>query len=340
VTTTRRSSGRGVATTVLLVAGLLLVAGCGQSDRNPNTSGTATTTDRQITTTMSPTVGPPADDDRPAPTTDRRTLSIALEDTTRTTTSGAAGVTEGRTLETTVRIPIGQPPFPLIVFGHGLAGHPDDFTRLLESWGDAGFVVAAPAFPLTNSKVSDTGTNLGDVSNQPGDVSFVIDEMIRLSSDPTSELFGAVDADRVGIAGLSLGGITTYATTFSECCRDDRVDAAVVLAGTVSTGRDFGAFLPTDDVPLLVMHGDADGVIGYESAESAYALLVGPRYLVTLLGGGHAEPFNDASTEFAPIVDAVTVDFWNAYLGDDDTARDRLAIDGQVPELTEMRSDG
>jgi dienelactone hydrolase len=222
----------------------------------------------------------------------------------------------------------------LIVFGHGLSGHPRDFTRLFRAWADAGYLVAAPAFPLTNVDVPDSGANLGDVINQPGDISFVIDEVTRLNDDPDSELAGLADVERVGVAGLSLGGITTYATAFSECCRDDRVDAAVVLAGTVARSEEFGAFDAANDTPTLVMHGDADAVIGHPAAVEAFALLAPPKYFVTLLGGGHAEPFADQSVEYAPIVDAVTIDFWDAYLRDDTDALQELRDGGAVDGLT------
>ena len=146
----------------------------------------------------------------------------------------------------------------------------------------------------------------------------------------------ALGVARAHYAGLSLGGITTYAVTFSECCRDERVDAAIVLAGMASTSDGFGTFDPGGGVPVLVMHGDADVVIGYDEAEESYALLVGPKYLVTLVGGGHAEPFADQSVEFAPVVDAVTIEFWRAYLDGDEAAVAALRAAAVVDGLTTL----
>ena len=40
---------------------------------------------------------------------------------------------------------------------------------------DAGYAIAAPAFPLTNSHAADPNSNNPDVAQQPGDVSFVLD---------------------------------------------------------------------------------------------------------------------------------------------------------------------
>jgi dienelactone hydrolase len=267
-------------------------------------------------------------------------MSMVLVDESRSTDAGAATEAQpARTLDTDVYIPAGTGPFPLVVFGHGLSGHPDDFTRLLGAWAEAGYLVAAPAFPLTNVEVPDSGANLGDVINQPGDVTFVIDEMTRLDGDAESDLAGLVDLEHVGVAGLSLGGITTYAAAFSECCRDERIDASVVLAGTAGTSEEFGAFEASGDTPTLVMHGDADAVIGHGAAVEAYALLAPPKYFVTLLGGGHAEPFSDQSTDFAPIVDRVTTDFWGAYLDDDPEALAALVADAEVDGLTTFEYD-
>ena len=93
--------------------------------------------------------------------------------------------------------------FPLVVFSHGwLASGPAYEVRIKE-WARAGYIVAAPTFPLS----SGAGGMLGDYVNQPADVSFVIDELLALPDD--DPLAGHVDADAVAAAGHSLGAITT-----------------------------------------------------------------------------------------------------------------------------------
>ena len=42
-------------------------------------------------------------------------------------------------------------PFPLIVFAHGFNITPTPYAPMLRAWVRAGFVVAAPIFPLTNA---------------------------------------------------------------------------------------------------------------------------------------------------------------------------------------------
>jgi len=84
-----------------------------------------------------------------------------------------------RSFPTIVRYPIatglGQPvgPFPLIVFGHGFAVTPQPYSLLLDAWTKAGYVVAAPVFPLENANAPG-GPDERDLSNQPGDMSLVL----------------------------------------------------------------------------------------------------------------------------------------------------------------------
>ena len=79
-----------------------------------------------------------------------------------------------RILVTTIWYPIrgsgsAEGPYPLIVFAHGLGGSPQDYQRLLSVWAAAGYVVAAPLFPLSSSETPG-GPDGGDIGNQPGDM--------------------------------------------------------------------------------------------------------------------------------------------------------------------------
>ena len=75
---------------------------------------------------------------------------------------------EPRTLVTVIRYPAlgpssrvdlpNAPParaagrFPLVIFGHGFAVTPAPYAPLLQAWAQAGYVVAAPIFPLGNGR--------------------------------------------------------------------------------------------------------------------------------------------------------------------------------------------
>jgi dienelactone hydrolase len=256
-------------------------------------------------------------------------------DRSRPTQPSGRPAVHGRSLSTAVYVPDGGGPFPLIVFSHGLAGHPDKFTELLTVWARAGYVVAAPAFPLTNDHFPEANGNIPDSNNQPGDVSFVITELLRLNREPGSRVHERIDPDRIGIGGLSLGGATTYAVAFNDCCRDDRVKAVEVLAGALIVS---GKHELDGHVPLLLVHGDRDPSLPYQLATDAYAKAAGPVWFVTLIGALHAPPFENDDTPHDAVVERLTTDFWDATLGGDATGFARFEKDAVVEGLSTLQS--
>jgi predicted dienelactone hydrolase len=95
-------------------------------------------------------------------------------------------------------------PFPLIVFGHGFAVTPHPYAALLQAWARAGYVVAAPIFPLENAHAPG-GPNESDLVNEPGDVSVVISGMHDASRVRGGFFSGLVDRHRVAVGGQSDG---------------------------------------------------------------------------------------------------------------------------------------
>lgn len=251
-------------------------------------------------------------------------------DTSRTTRH-PSGVTEPqRTLVTHIYRPNRKGRFPLIVFAHGLAGHPRKFTQLFAVWAAAGYVVAAPTFPLTNDRAP---MNVGDLVNQPGDVSFVMGEVLALAARRESRLYRAVKKKRIGAGGLSLGGITTYNVVYGDCCRDARVTAAMVL-NTVRPG-----VVVDGHVPLLIAHSDTDPLLPYAPAVQAFAEAEPPVWLHTFFGASHATQWEDTVTPYDDVAERVTLDFWNATLKKKKRrARKRLERDATVPGLSAIEA--
>ena len=70
-----------------------------------------------------------------------------------------------RSLVTVVRYPAAGGPYPLVVFGHGFTLTPARYARLLRAWAQAGYVVAAPVFPLENANAP--GRSRRGRSDQP-----------------------------------------------------------------------------------------------------------------------------------------------------------------------------
>jgi fermentation-respiration switch protein FrsA (DUF1100 family) len=218
-------------------------------------------------------------------------------------------------------------PYPLIVFAHGFSATPESYAGLLAHWASAGYVVAAPTFPLS-SGASPCGAVAGDVVNQPQDMSFVLTSVLRATKGTDGRLAGLVDGDHVGAAGHSNGGITMYGLVGNSKLRDDRIDAAAILAGTAQNfpqGKYDLAHLP----PVLFAHGTADDLVPYSAAIKGFNAARGPKGLLSVTGGDHG-------SSASPAVYDATTDFFDAYLRDDASARDRLPTD-QTAGTTTMK---
>jgi predicted dienelactone hydrolase len=174
---------------------------------------------------------------------------------------------------------------PLIVYSHGFMDTRFGPTYLARHLASYGYVVAAPDFPLSNRNAAG-GPNARDLVNQPGDVHFLIDQLLALDADRSSRFAGAIDYDRIALSGLSLGGSTTFLATFHPRLRDSRIKAAAPIAGgaCLFTKRFYG----DRDIPLLIMHGSLDAIVPYAAnALFGFAQAKSPKYLATLVNGSH-----------------------------------------------------
>src|SRR5207253_210206 len=97
-----------------------------------------------------------------------------------------------RPLETVVRCPATPGRHPLIVFAHGFALTPATYHHLLDAWAQAGYVVAAPVFPLTTANAPG-GPDEADIVNQPRDMSFVITKLLAENARARGVLADRID---------------------------------------------------------------------------------------------------------------------------------------------------
>ena len=215
-----------------------------------------------------------------------------------------------RVLVTYVRIPTrGHAPYPLIVFGHGFALTPHDYAPLLDAWARAGYVVAAPVFPLGNANAPG-GPNESDLVNQPADMRLVITRLLALDTRPGGVLHGRIDPRRIAIAGHSDGAVTALAVAYDSRYRDPRVRAAIILSGGESQG--WPGF-PGNGPPLLAMHGTADTINAPGNTLAYYRLASRPKFLVLLIGASHRPPYTSQEPQLR-IVEHVTIAFLDHYL--------------------------
>ncbi|HVA06685.1 MAG TPA: neocarzinostatin apoprotein domain-containing protein [Acidimicrobiales bacterium] len=223
-------------------------------------------------------------------------------------------------------------PYPLIVFAHGLGADPELYLSLLSSWAAAGFVVAAPIFPLTGNDTPG-GPDAGDVINQPGDMSFVITSVLRTSAQPGGPLSGLIDRQEIGAAGHSNGAITTLGLVADTCCHDHRVKAAVVMAGTTEAFPG-GHFDLVQAPPLLLIHGTADALVPYSGAVAVFNAARGPKGLLSIKGGDHGSAAGLTASS-AGVVQRTTTDFFEAYLRGDRAAQAGITTVGHSGVTTE-----
>jgi dienelactone hydrolase len=228
-------------------------------------------------------------------------------------------------------------PYPLILFSHGLGARGVAYEDVIKTWVSAGYVVAAPDYPLSNTNTRggpNFGRAVGDTKNQPADATFVINEVINL--DKQGKRLGGIDAERIGASGHSLGAITTYGLTYSSCCRDERIKAAAPMSGIYGVVEPMEQYFLSGRTPLLALHGDGDGTLPYQAGRSAFARATTPKYFLTFIGAGHVQPFLGGTGMQALALKQSTVDFFDRYLKKDKSALDDLRTNGNVPGSTTL----
>ena len=259
----------------------------------------------------------------------------------------ANGATQARRLVVTVRYPALGPisradvagaaparadgPFPLVVFGHGFDITPSSYARLLQAWARAGYVVAAPIYPLENPDAPG-GPDERDLVNQPGDDSLVITRMLSTSGALPAALRGLADPAKVAVAGQSDGGDTALAVAYDPRYRDRRVRAAVILSGAEIPYVSSFAF-PRDGPPLLATQGTADVVNPPAATRAFYLIAPDPKYLLTLYGAAHLPPYSYEEPQLG-IVERTTTAFLNLYLAHGTLAELRAV--GTVPGVSHL----
>jgi predicted dienelactone hydrolase len=279
-----------------------------------------------------------------------------------------------RRLDVLVWRPERKGPFPLLVYCHGTNGMAGESLYLVEALTRAGYIVAAPEFPLT-SREAHTGIAVADVTDAPGqvrDVSFLIDSLLA-----DEALGSSIDAERIALAGHSLGGVTTYFATYGLQCRDPRIRASIPIAASdpvasaLANGLGFAGIQHAPvSVPVLFLSAEKDlfaRMAGRPGA--AFARVEPPKHHVMIAGGTHVW-FHDGDEQPAdhrnpdclwfdeylpgvpvpgceervPLIGAARqrqiaasaiIDFLDAYLRDDALALARLATIGETyPEAT------
>jgi len=170
-------------------------------------------------------------------------------------------------------------PYAALVFAHGFmattSSYPGDGEHLA-SWG---YIVAMPNFPNENTAV------------RASDAQHVLDYLEAENTEPSSLFYGKIDAGRLGIAGHSLGGLTTVMVS----ARDTRIRAAVALDPVnppdfVAMEWDYETEAPQITAPVLVIGAPAQYCNSFANYNDMYPLIGSEhKAKIVLTNGSHCD---------------------------------------------------
>jgi predicted dienelactone hydrolase len=268
-------------------------------------------------------------------------VDLTFTDATRPTASnGDFPGADSRTLNSTLWFPCNDTePHPLVVYSHGFMSNRRGGEYMSRNLASHGYVVIAADYPLS-SRGAPGGPQATDVVNQPADVSFLIDSIIAL--EPQQQPFqGGIDPTRIGVMGISLGGLTSTLAAFHPRLRDPRIHAAVSIAGPANMFT--AAFFRSAQLPFLMIAGTVDAIVDYESNAAPIPERVADGALLTIAGGAHtsfvtlAEPMfrlmdNPDSLGCTAILASINEDSGDVFEGLGDKS-DGVVRDQNAPAL-------
>ncbi len=238
-------------------------------------------------------------------------------------------------------------PYPVIVFAHGFDQNPMNYYPLIQGWVQAGFIVAAPIFPLTSlTGLTEHNVNLNneaqsdlyesDLLNQPQDIKAALANLTAIALTRNSSLHGMLDLSSVALAGQSDGGDTVLAAAYNSCCVIPGVKAVAVLSGAEFPPFG-GSYFSTPPLPILVTQGSADTVNPPVDSQQIFTQAPPTKYYLNLLGADHLAPYT-ANDQYEQAVVSVSVAFFDFYLKGIGSSSE-LATLGNVPGVSTLSVD-
>ena len=163
-----------------------------------------------------------------------------------TSSFGAYPGSPSRTLPTTIWYPSdGGGPYPLVVFAHGYAVTPATYSSLLPKLAAAGYVVAAPTYPLLSGQPAGP-TDAVDWDQLYPDTWFVTTRVLELSAGGDATLGGMIDPNRIAVAGHSDGAVVAFGVGYQPFRLDWRVRSVVSVRRRPRVLRELPAQRPAD----------------------------------------------------------------------------------------------
>lgn len=181
--------------------------------------------------------------------------------------------------------------FYLIIVLQGSDLPKENYHRISELICQRGFIVAV----TDHYKESFSGRHLYSEENA---TNMIYQKIVDLSNDKENILYGRIIEDRFILLGHSYGAGCGLFMISNECkwpfCSDSYERPYQLSGGIfygVSLKSPFGETyynINNEDIPILLMAGDNDGVIKYEYAEKSYDYIMGgPKIFVLIKGANH-----------------------------------------------------
>lgn len=176
-------------------------------------------------------------------------------------------------------------PMPIVVYSHGFMSFYEEGRYLNEFLASHGYLVVAVNYPLTHF-FAPGGPMIDDLVNQPQDVSFIIDTLVKRNETVNDSLYQKLDTDKIAVAGVSLGGMTSTLVSFHPEVIDPRIKAAISIAGPSKMFTP--DFFRNHKTPLLMIAGTADAILPYEAHAAPLPAKYPGSTLVSLTDASHA----------------------------------------------------
>jgi predicted dienelactone hydrolase len=267
---------------------------------------------------------------------------------------------EKRSREIPIRVylPKEKTPAPVVLFSHGLGGSREGSAYLGNHWAARGYVAVFLQHPGSDDSVwkdkppaqrlaaMRAAADLDNFLLRVDDVRVVLDQLDQGNKSSGNTLSGRLDMKRIGMSGHSFGAVTTQAIAgqrffLGSSLTDSRIKAAVIMSPSGPRGGENKLAFGSVKIPWMLLTGTRDtapiGDATIESRLSVFpALPAGGKYELVLYNAEHSvfteralpgdsQPRNP--NHHRSIL-ALTTAFWDAYLRDDQNAKNWLDGDG------------
>lgn len=252
-------------------------------------------------------------------------------------------VNPDRDVSLTINLPQGSGQFPIIVFSPYLAGANKGYQTLLDTWVEQGYVVISLR-PSAHSSSTESGQEaLSHWRERPQDMRAVINALDSLQ-EYEPQLKNKLDLDAIGVGGHLIGAMASSflvgaTTTTGDTFKDRRVKGALLMAP-----QGHGQILDEhswEDIstPMMVLTGSeipskrtGNPAIWrtepYEYSDSENGYLIYIQGMDGRFGGlfpsGLSQYKGTVSSQLESYVLKASLDFWNAFLRKDTSAKSNL----------------